>query len=1628
MKFLINRVFSDAIKEMAPEMISFLEKFIEWMSKKGNGINTIETLSTNQDLMLTSDEFIKYIAEVTANDFPTSISDNLKLLLRQMLTIYKAKSNIDCFEYLFETFYNSEVNIIRPWDNVLKLNSSIHSIVRELYISGTQDSNTTPLINNIALFSGASFIINQHEYYTEDLIGWIIVGEISGSRAEIVNFVKSEDNNYIISLNNIHGDFQKTESLKLINANNGDTVENNVYTNTQLFVYNYVEEDLENKYKKVDNVYIPENTNWSSQAGRLDSNIVLQDSKWYQEFSYTLESYVSYRQWLPIVKLLLHPVGLNMRGKLISNINNSILYYNRSYVLDPNNPEIYYNLLGTDTILEDYSPDTAVGRLYLSNYMLATYPLSNNYGLDFTSNDLVYPQFVEKDKFIKKYYICNEEANVYNIDGNVQYNQWFNDYNLKWIIDNFKNWLDEKYIPYRVYNIGIDIDKGSKEFCSKLLDSQIVQDKSRQLEYEKNKIDEYNNYIEDIYLYIHNNKELEKYQFILNNSNEFIIEDGKYFYNNPGEVNIDVSIYKGELYRISDEYKEISNIKCSSGVIDEDNNSVYINPDSENATISFNYEYIYYGNFDEEILEKVKNITSSDIIYLLDENEYIKNNKKYIPLLTKDGTIYTEKENKQSILFFDNSVLYNFDVIDFYDYDIDYNFGKTKPFYSFKNITLAVDNDTISTKIKGTTLKVDEDKFSDKNVMIFTGGLHNSNYKMIKNLTLNTYLVSFEDFESEESSVEMINNFTKSSIINKLYNTKTKIEDASNNTAVEISSTTSNIQLSENQLIKIPENYIEIDKDNTSYIFNTGSEYIEEEQVVIYNYKNNYYSGRLFLEKIGNTIEVTYDLMDNNKLTTKEKFIINDYIELKKSYKTNNRYTQNYIVYNSRVNDISIYLDRVILNKNNLLIFYNGLLTTSYDISIEKNNEDRLVTKISNISYSQKSTNKITYEFISYNLSNINLDTDLTQDGQIYNYSLVSLDSIIDSSVVNNGTANTFINNTLFSKCYLDDSLLYIFNALQTNPDLQIEVYLTSDLYEHTLNNNVYNYKSKNFVNYDVYTNNNTLGYANIYSLKSYKTKYNYSLLPKITTLDIENIEYSLEQSKYCLTLFNSINNNYSILSTNIDKYHNIMIFGNNILLNFGNMDYQNRIINNDIGFNKISVYPFKDTYQDSLKYLFFVYNDTIYVHMSDYISYFIDNNKLPSFDSSLKYSENNTEISVSDIKFNDSILGNIFDDKTTGLEKIITEDYMFFLNGSKILENQVSVEDNYYYTDNENFKNNYTQNILYKNINIDEAVGTDITVHYKTRISYNLISLDETCGSDIVYCENRQYIQLDDIIPYENDIIVGNTNNYICNVYKYNKKYLKDYVCNTFSEPVEKVKILLNSKEDILPFVNGSFIDSKTNIYKNKSKKYTKTNTKTIYNYNLETSITLENNIIDVTIFDAVTEDEYKNYYIEDNTITINEKKYVKIVYSYLEKISINSTIINDAYIIPNTYTVSNLKIYYEKTLLNINTDYSYINNKIILDTKYKNSGCILEYEYVYNNSGYKFSNQYDNDEDGYYIELEAIDDMKIHNFEIYVFDQGVDYTMKQQKYYIRSYMIADNLLNQPIFIEYSDVKISNI
>ena len=110
----------------------------------------------------------------------------------------------------------------------------------------------------------------------------------------------------------------KVKSIKVINRGVG-------YVDPEL-----IEVDLtqagDGKATAVASVYggtVTSDGFWKNNDGKLDSTVYLQDNKYYQNFSYVIESSESIRDYKPIVNTMVHPAGTQLYGEisLINEIN-----------------------------------------------------------------------------------------------------------------------------------------------------------------------------------------------------------------------------------------------------------------------------------------------------------------------------------------------------------------------------------------------------------------------------------------------------------------------------------------------------------------------------------------------------------------------------------------------------------------------------------------------------------------------------------------------------------------------------------------------------------------------------------------------------------------------------------------------------------------------------------------------------------------------------------------------------------------------------------------------------------------------------------------------------------------------------------------------------------------------------------------------------------------------------------------------------------------------------------------------------------------------------------------------------------------------------------------------------------
>ena len=287
MDFLKTRSFPSFYQEYAPKLIEFFGAWIEWMNESGNMAYIIDHLSTESDIDESVEKYKSSIKDKILSDYPEEIASDLKLLLKNIFYLYNSKASIKSYDFLFRCLYNSPATITYPKECILRTSAGQWNIPR--YMStciymGTPSAEDVPdSLSNYINYSVRGAKSNAS-------------GFISSSRK--YSFHKenlSPETRYCVTLDSVYGMFEEGEFLILRNVETDEEIE------TDFIVYRYEEGKGE----------------WKNTNGFLDSNMILQDGYYYQDFSYIIRSKVSINKWQKLIRNIIHPAGLEVFGELM---------------------------------------------------------------------------------------------------------------------------------------------------------------------------------------------------------------------------------------------------------------------------------------------------------------------------------------------------------------------------------------------------------------------------------------------------------------------------------------------------------------------------------------------------------------------------------------------------------------------------------------------------------------------------------------------------------------------------------------------------------------------------------------------------------------------------------------------------------------------------------------------------------------------------------------------------------------------------------------------------------------------------------------------------------------------------------------------------------------------------------------------------------------------------------------------------------------------------------------------------------------------------------------------------------------------------------------------------------------
>lgn len=265
--FLANQI-PEYVQEFYPLFVIFVTKYFEWLEQQGNPQDVIQTIQLNRDIDTVASSLTVRFLNNYLPDLPNEFTADKELVVKYMRDFYERKGSENSFKFFFKAFFNDDVEITRPSESVFKLSDSkwlVRKKLRALYESGN------PL----------------------NLRGAIVVGSSTGATANIddvvqINISKSYD--ILLQSNSIQGTFSSSETLVAYYWNfDTDTSSQVTLINTSPVI------ELDGRTL--------------DSRSQLSSDQRLQDSFYYHNFAYVINSQINRDRWQRAILDQLHPAG-----------------------------------------------------------------------------------------------------------------------------------------------------------------------------------------------------------------------------------------------------------------------------------------------------------------------------------------------------------------------------------------------------------------------------------------------------------------------------------------------------------------------------------------------------------------------------------------------------------------------------------------------------------------------------------------------------------------------------------------------------------------------------------------------------------------------------------------------------------------------------------------------------------------------------------------------------------------------------------------------------------------------------------------------------------------------------------------------------------------------------------------------------------------------------------------------------------------------------------------------------------------------------------------------------------------------------------------------------------------------
>ncbi len=167
--------------------VEFLKSYFLWSASRGNEL-ILESLKNANDIDTTIDDLLPSYRNAIAKAFPDNTKSDFRHFSKFLKNFYGIKGTEESFRLFFNIIFGENATVKNPKDRML------------IPSNGTVYKEYSILVNSV---SGNAF----------DLLNKEVIGDSSGSTAEVSNIVKLTDGTFKLTLDYVVGEFSLTDNI-----------------------------------------------------------------------------------------------------------------------------------------------------------------------------------------------------------------------------------------------------------------------------------------------------------------------------------------------------------------------------------------------------------------------------------------------------------------------------------------------------------------------------------------------------------------------------------------------------------------------------------------------------------------------------------------------------------------------------------------------------------------------------------------------------------------------------------------------------------------------------------------------------------------------------------------------------------------------------------------------------------------------------------------------------------------------------------------------------------------------------------------------------------------------------------------------------------------------------------------------------------------------------------------------------------------------------------------------------------------------------------------------------------------------------------------------------------------------